>query len=175
MLDLHNKMKIITSSEEVFALWSELISKYLHGNLLDPKTCKKMKLNSKWIPQKDGILSREFFKWLGNCNEEDHRKLYLHLSHCSGPKRTLKYPKVTIKPTSKVLKAYYNAREWLEQRKRKALVKKELHKLKLSFGLMDGGDAFSKIVGSSLRLGTMSRVRPCAFYWRLLRRNTSLQ
>ena len=28
VLDLHNEIKIITSSEEVFLLWSELISKY---------------------------------------------------------------------------------------------------------------------------------------------------
>ena len=57
MLDLHNEIKIITSTEEVFALWSELISKYLQGNLLDLETCKKMKLNSRWIPQKDGNLN----------------------------------------------------------------------------------------------------------------------
>ena len=137
MLDLHNEIKIITSSEEVFSLWSELISKYSQGNLVDPETCEKMKLNSRWIPQKDGILNREFFKWLGNCDEEDHRKLCLHLLHRSGPKRTLRYPKVTIKQTSKVLKDCYSAREWLERRKRKALVKKELHKLNPSLGLLD--------------------------------------
>ena len=28
VLDLHNEIKIITSSEEVFSFWSELISKY---------------------------------------------------------------------------------------------------------------------------------------------------
>ena len=58
VLDLHNEIKIITSSEEVFSLWSEFISKYSQGNLVDPETCKKMKLNSRWIPQKDGILNR---------------------------------------------------------------------------------------------------------------------
>ena len=139
VLDLHNEIEIITSREEVIALWSELILKYLQGDLVDPKTCEKMKLNSRWIPQKDGIMNREFFKWLGNCNKEDHCKLCLHLLHCLGPKRILKYPKVTIKQTSKVLKDCYSAREWLEQRKRKALVKKELHKLYPSLKLMDGG------------------------------------
>ena len=106
---------------------------------MDLETCEKMKLNSRWIPQKDRILNREFFKWLGNCDEEDHCKLYLHFLHRSGPKSTLRYPKVTIKQTSKVLKDCYSAREWLEQRKKKVLVKKELHKLNPSLGLMDKG------------------------------------
>ena len=66
MLDLHNEIKIITSSDVVFTLWSVLIAKYAQGELLDPVTCEKMILNSRWIPQKDGIVSREFFKWLGN-------------------------------------------------------------------------------------------------------------
>ena len=82
MIDLHNKIKIITASNEVFALWSELISKYSQGELLDPESCKKMKLNPRWAPLKERILKREFFKWLGNCDEKDHRKLCLHLLHC---------------------------------------------------------------------------------------------
>ena len=98
-----------------------------------------------------------------------------HLLHCSRPKHTFKYPKVTIKQTSKVLKDYFSVGEWLKRRKRKALVKKELHKLNPSLELMDGGDAFRKIIGSNLRLTTMSRERPCTFYWRLPGRITSLQ
>ena len=172
VLDLHNEIKIITSSEEVFSLWSELISKYSHGNLVDPETCEKMKLNSRWIPQKDRILNREFFKWLGNCDEEDHRKLCLHLLHCSGPMRTLRYPRVTIKQTSKVLKDCYSAREWLGGRKRKALVKKELHKLNPSLGLMDKEGCLQK---DHWKQSTMSQELPCAFYWRLPGRITSLQ
>ena len=41
LLDLHNEIKIITSSDEVFALWSELIAKYSQRELLDPETCEK--------------------------------------------------------------------------------------------------------------------------------------
>lgn len=59
-LDLHNEIKIITASDEVFVLWSELISKYSQGELLDPETCEKMKLNNRWTPVKDGALNREF-------------------------------------------------------------------------------------------------------------------
>ena len=50
LLDLHNKIKIITLSDEVFALWSELIANYSQEELLDPETCEKMKLNSRWVP-----------------------------------------------------------------------------------------------------------------------------
>ena len=77
LLDLHNEMKIITSSDETFELQKELIIKYSHGELLDLDASPicKMRLNPKWTPHGDGILSREFFKWLGNYNEEDHKKL----------------------------------------------------------------------------------------------------
>ena len=142
LLDLHNKIKIITRSDEVFALWSELIAKYSQRELLDPETCEKMKLNSRWVAQKDGILSREFFKWLGNCDEEDHRKLILHFLHRSRTKRSFPYSKVTIKQPSKVLESCYSAKEWLERRKRKALVKRELNKIRPSLGLVNAAGAF---------------------------------
>ena len=68
LLDLHNEIKIITSSDETFDLWKELIIKYSQGELLDVDATPicKMRLNPRWTPHRDGILSREFFKWLGN-------------------------------------------------------------------------------------------------------------
>ena len=73
LLDLHNGIKIITSSDETFDLWKELIIKYSQGELLDVDATPicKMRLNLKWTPHRDGILSHEFFKWLGKCDEED--------------------------------------------------------------------------------------------------------
>ena len=99
LLDLHNEIKIITSSDKTFDLWKELIIKYSQGELLevDATPICKMRLNPRWTPHRDGILSREFFKWLGNCNKEDHRKLILHILGQSGESRVLGYPKVTIK------------------------------------------------------------------------------
>ena len=86
LLDLHNEIKIITSSDETFELWKELIIKYSQGELLDVDATPicKMRLNPKWTPHRDGILSCEFFKWLGNCDEEDHKKLILHVLGRSG-------------------------------------------------------------------------------------------
>ena len=102
----------------------------------------KMRLNPKWTPHRDGILSREFFKRLGNCDEEDHKKLILHILGRSGESRILEYPKVTVKQTSRVLEDYYSAKEWLERQKRKIIVRRELNKLKPSFGFYNAAGAF---------------------------------
>ena len=101
-----------------------------------------MRLNPKWIPHKDGILSREFFKWLGNSDEEDHKKLILHILGRSGESRVLGYPKVTVKQTSRVLEDCYSAKEWLERWKRKIIVRRELNKLKPNLGFYNAGGAF---------------------------------
>ena len=81
LLDLHNEIKIITSSDKTFDLWKELVIKYSQRELLDVDATPicKMRLNPKWTPHRDGILSREFFKWLRNYDEEDHKKLILHI------------------------------------------------------------------------------------------------
>ena len=57
LLDLHNKIKIITSSDETFDLWKELIIKYSQGELLDVDTTPicKMRLNPKWTPCESAI------------------------------------------------------------------------------------------------------------------------
>ena len=143
-LDLHNEIKIITSSDETFELWKELIIKYSQGELLDVDATPicKMRVNLKWIPHRDGILSREFFKWLGNCDEEDHKKLILHVLGRSGENRVFGYRKVTVKQRSKVLEDCYSAKEWLERRKRKIIVRRELNKLKPSLSFFNAAGAF---------------------------------
>ncbi len=142
--NLHNEIKIITSSNETFELWSELISNYAQGELIDPDTCKKFRENKNWAPQKDGILSREFFKWLGNLTEVDHRDLCKHMLMKSGGTRRYAYPKVSMKVASSVLPSNYSAREWVERRKRKHLLRRELMKIKPSLGLLDREGIFVK-------------------------------
>ena len=109
---------------------------------MDATPICKMRLNPKWTPHRDGILSHEFFKWLGNCNEEDHKKLILHVLSRSRESRAFGYPKVTVKQTSKVLEDYYSAKEWLERRKRKIIVRRKLNKLKPSLGFFNAAGAF---------------------------------
>jgi hypothetical protein len=46
-LDIHNEIKIITSDDSTFALWSEVIESHSQGELLNPETnpLKKLKEN----------------------------------------------------------------------------------------------------------------------------------
>lgn len=120
-LDLHNVIKIITSFDETFQLWDELISACAQGDLLDVDSYPLMKFkdNSKWVPQRDGVLNREFFKWLGNMTKDDHAKMICHLLNRSGPKRELPYLKVVLKQPTSVVMDCYSAKEWIEHRKRK--------------------------------------------------------
>jgi hypothetical protein len=80
-LDIHNKIKIITSDDSTFALWSEVIASHIQGEFLDLETnpLKKFKDNKTWRLEKEGALNRKFFKWLGNLIKANHRKFYKHI------------------------------------------------------------------------------------------------
>ena len=80
-------------------------------------------------------MSHEFFRWLGNLSFEDLAKLAKHILNYDTGKRNLRYPKVTIKAISSVLESCYTAKA--ERRKRKYLVKKELHILDPTLGLLN--------------------------------------
>ena len=73
-LDIYNEIKIITFDDSTFALWSEVITSHSQGKLFDPETnpLKQFKVNKSWRPEKDEVLNREFFNWLGNLTEADH-------------------------------------------------------------------------------------------------------
>ncbi len=144
LLDLHNEVKIITSADATFNLWSELIASYAQGELInvDTNPLRKFKETVRWKPEKDGVLSREFFKWLGNLTEADHVRMILHLLNRSGPKRTFKWPKVVIKQPSTVLESCYSVGEWIERRKRKHLVRRELQKLRPQLAFFDADQKF---------------------------------
>ena len=134
-LNIQNEIKIITADDSTFELWSEVISAHSTGELTDPESGKKFKEIKGWKPERDGQLNREFFKFMGNMSTEDHRKLALHLLNRSGDARRHTYPKVTMKKVSSVLESCYSSKDWIERRKRKQLVRKELDKLdpKLKF------------------------------------------
>jgi hypothetical protein len=53
------------------------------------------------------------------------------------------YPKVTMKTISSVLIGSYSANGWIERRKRKQLVRKELHNLKPRLQLFSTNGEFS--------------------------------
>ena len=123
-LDIHNEIKIITSDDSTFALWSEVIANHSQGELLDLETnsLKKFKENKSCRPEKEGALNREFFKWLGNLTEVDYRKFYKHILNRSGDSHVYAYPKVTMKTISLVLIGCHSTKDWIERRKKKQLV-----------------------------------------------------
>ncbi|KAG0594904.1 hypothetical protein M758_UG120800 [Ceratodon purpureus] len=144
-ISLANELKIICSSDETWDLWKEVIASAACGGLIDPDTeapHKKFYEKKGFVPDKDGTLPREFFKWLGNLTEVDHQKLCKHILHKFGPSRKYTYPKVVIKQNTNVLEDCYSVREWVERRKRKAVAQTELNNIKSTLHLFkrDGLD-----------------------------------
>ena len=135
-LDIHNEIKLITAEEELHNLWKEVISGQLHGLLMNPETLVPYKKSKSWDREKDGVITREFFKWLGNTPERDLKTLALHLLNKT-PNRDLPYPKVTFKKPHAVVQDCYSAKEWLERNKRKQAVRKYLYYENRRLGFFD--------------------------------------
>ena len=92
-------MKIITSSDDTFKLWQEVISCVAQGDLIDvdSKELTKFKDHKNFEPEKDGVRTWEFFKFLGNLSEADHAKLCRYILNWSGPSKKLPHSKVVVK------------------------------------------------------------------------------
>ena len=125
-LKLTNELKIISAPDDVYGPWAELIVCASTGDLVDPDTCMKFNERNNW-KQESCAISRDFFKPLGNLSYHDFKRMALHMLNRSGDKRTLSYPKVTIKNITSVLESCYSSKDWVERVKRKKMVKKELH------------------------------------------------
>ena len=135
-LKLTNELRLITAPDNVYKLWSEVISATAHGELFNPDTDKKFNAKQDWNLE-NYMLNREFFKHLGNLSYGELSKLAKHLLNQGGEKRRHSYPKVTVKKISSVLDDCYTTLEWVERRKRKNLVMKELHGIDPSLGLLN--------------------------------------
>ena len=61
----------------------------------------------------------------------------MHILNRPNDKRIYSYPKVTIKGISSVLPSCDTAKEWIERRKRKMLVKKEMNIINHELGLFN--------------------------------------
>ena len=142
LLTLTNEVKIITSSDETFKLWQEVISCAARGDLIDvdSKELTKFKDHKNFEPEKDGVLTREFFKFLGNLSEADHAKLCRHILNRSSPSRKLPHPKVVVKQPTTVVEDCYSVKEWIERRKRKATARFQLHLIRPELGLYTNGN-----------------------------------
>ena len=86
------------------------------------------------------MLTREFFKFLGNLSEADHAKLCRHILNRSGPSRKLPHPKVVVKQPTIVVEDCYSVKEWIERRKKKATACFQLHLIRPELGLYTDGN-----------------------------------
>ena len=135
-LKLTNELKLITAPDDVYKLWAEVITAAAFGELVNPDIGRKFNARDGWNPE-NCMLTREFFKHLGNLSYDELATLAKHMLNQTSEKRKQPYPKVTIKSVSSVLDSCYTAGEWSERRKRKHLVKKELHQIDPKLGLMN--------------------------------------
>ena len=124
------------------------------GDLIDvdSKELTKFKDHKNFEPEKDGVLTGEFFKFLGNIFETDHAKLYRHILNGSGPSRKHLHPKVVVKQPTTVIEDCYLVKEWIECKKKKAMVRFQLHLINLDLGLYtDGNKQFVQTVWKNLK------------------------
>ena len=138
-----NELKIITAPDEVYNVWADLIAANAQGELMDPESRKKFKELAKWKPE-NGIISKEFFKWLENTNYAQLKRLAEHLLNKPDEKRLYAYPKVTMKATKVAYPDCYSAFEWLERTKRKTIVKRQIHNLRPDYMLFSSSGDFMK-------------------------------
>ena len=137
LLTLTNEVKIITSSNETFKLWQEVILCVARGDLIDVDSMEltKFKDHKNFEPKKVVVLTQEFFKFLRNLSEADHAKLCRHILNRSGPSQKLPHPKVVVKQPTTVVKDCYLVKEWIERRKKKATARFQLHLIRPEPGL----------------------------------------
>ena len=107
---------------------------------MDSKEFTKFKDHKDFEPEKDGVLTQEFFKFFGNLSEADHAKLYRHILNWSSPSRKLIHLKIVVKQPTTVVEDCYSVKEWIEQRKKKATARFQLHLLNLNLGLYTEGN-----------------------------------
>ena len=137
LLTLTNEIKIITSFDDTFKLWQEVISCAARRDLIDVDLKELMKFKDHKIfkPEKDGVLTWEFFKFLGNLSEVDHAKLCRLILNRSGPSQKLPHLKVVVKQPTTVVEDCYSVKEWIECQKKKATARFQLHLIRPKLGL----------------------------------------
>jgi hypothetical protein len=108
--DLKNEVMIITSPDELFALWKEFLERHSTGAFINPVTMEKFNLAKNFQVTKNFILAREFFKSLGHLIDND-LKIFVQPLLGRTPNREWLYPKVTVHKTSKVHYSHYSAAE----------------------------------------------------------------
>jgi hypothetical protein len=132
--DVKNEIKIITLPDAVFKLWDEFLVRHASGDLINPETLITYNLAQSFSP-KSCSLKREFFKHLGHFTDEDLKIFVQHLLGTT-PNRNLVYPKVSVNKPKMVVINHHTASDWVERRKRKKVIIKELEYVRPSLDFL---------------------------------------
>ena len=103
------------------------------------------------------MLRSEYFKWLSNLTLKDLERFAKHLLNEPKENRKFSYPKVTIKVISSMLESCYNMKEWVKRRKKKQLMKQELHNIDPTLGLINAKGEFIYKTGRCSKRVTTSQ------------------
>ena len=77
-LKLTNELKLITTPDDVYKLWTEVIIAAAFGELVNPDPGRKFNARDGWNPE-NCMLAREFFKHLGNLSYDELATLAKHM------------------------------------------------------------------------------------------------
>ena len=102
---------------------------------MDSKELTKFKDHKNFKPEKNGVFTWEFFKFLNNLSKANHAKLCRHILNWLGPSWKLLHPKVVMKQPMTVVEGYYSVKEWIERRKKKPMARFQLHLIRPDLGL----------------------------------------
>ena len=131
--ELKGELKLITATEETWAIWLRLFDAHNNGDLVNPDTENTYKSDSK---VKVPPILREFFRPLQGLMDSE---LYRAAEHIllETPRRTLPYPKIFLKRPKHMKPCTYHIKEWCEYRKKKTMAIREISKLLPSHNLID--------------------------------------
>jgi hypothetical protein len=126
--ELRGEIYLITSSDSVWTKWKTIFELHESGGLVDPDTQKIYKEGKGYTAMKP--LVREFFRSLQGLSENDIEKAATHILHKEPTaKRVWPHPKIVFTKPKTFVPSCYTMKEWAENRKKKATIIEELHKL----------------------------------------------
>ena len=133
VMELKGELKLITATEDTWAIWLRLFDAHNNGDLVNPDTENTYRSDPKIkVPP----ILREFFRPLqGLLDSELYRAAQHILLETS--KRTLPYPKIFLKRPKHMKPSTYHIKEWCEYRKKKTMAIREISKLLPSHNLIN--------------------------------------
>ena len=123
--ELKGELKLITASEETWAIWTRVFDAHNIGDIVNPNSENMYKMDPKSeVPP----ILREFFRPLQGLMDSELYRAAAHIL-CETPRRSLPYPKIFLKRPKHMKPSTYHIREWCEYQKKKIMAIRELAKL----------------------------------------------